>query len=175
MDDSGAILCQISIFKDMLDQVNEEIEANIQVTREIESEIVKCSETESVLYLKESELTRSFLASQFEINGLISVTGDSRKFWQLLEEEICCLSKKRDKLVRRIDEKREGFVKMCVEFQREITAGQNDELRGLFSEKELLENQVRMLEEKSKAVKNSILAYMEDEMGSLLSEEFMEK
>uniref|UniRef100_A0A1J3CCZ8 Uncharacterized protein n=1 Tax=Noccaea caerulescens TaxID=107243 RepID=A0A1J3CCZ8_NOCCA len=73
MDDSGAILCQISIYKDMLDQVNSEIEANIKVTREIESEMVKCSEIESNLSAKESELTRSLLASQFEIRGLISV------------------------------------------------------------------------------------------------------
>jgi len=56
-------------------QVNREIEANIQVTREIESQIGNCSETESALSVKESELTKSFLASQFEINGLISVTG----------------------------------------------------------------------------------------------------
>jgi len=56
-------------------QVNREIEANIQVTREIESQIGNCSETESALSVKEAELTKSFLASQFEINGLISVTG----------------------------------------------------------------------------------------------------
>jgi len=56
-------------------QVNREIEANIQVTREIESQIGACSEIESSLSLKEPELTRSFLASQFEISGLISVTG----------------------------------------------------------------------------------------------------
>lgn len=55
-------------------KVNSEIEANIKVTREIESEIVKCSEIESNLSAKESELTKSFLASQFEIRGLISVT-----------------------------------------------------------------------------------------------------
>lgn len=56
-------------------KVNLEIEANIQVTREIESDIVKCSEIESSLSVKESDLTRSFLASQYELTGLISVTG----------------------------------------------------------------------------------------------------
>ncbi|KAK9278151.1 hypothetical protein L1049_027710 [Liquidambar formosana] len=58
MDDSGAILCQISSLKDMLDEVNEEIDASFQVTREIESEIVKCSEIESNLAARESELTK---------------------------------------------------------------------------------------------------------------------
>ncbi|AEE33839.1 unnamed protein product [Arabidopsis thaliana] len=99
MEDSGAILCQISIFKDMLDQVNREIEANIQVTREIESQIGACSEIESSLSLKEPELTRSFLASQFEISGLISVTADSRNSLKLLEDEICCLRSEHSELI----------------------------------------------------------------------------
>jgi hypothetical protein len=57
--------------------VNEEIEANIQITREIESEIVKCSEIESALAARESELTKTLYVSQFEINGLATVTGIS--------------------------------------------------------------------------------------------------
>ncbi|KAG7650197.1 hypothetical protein AtNW77_Chr1g0060951 [Arabidopsis thaliana] len=167
MEDSGAILCQISIFKDMLDQVNREIEANIQVTREIESQIGACSEIESSLSLKEAELTRSFLASQFEISGLISVTADSRNSLKLLEDEICCLRSEHSELITRLTEKREGFVKMCFGFQREI---EDSEFRSLLAEKERLENEVRMLEEKNMDVKNSILAYMEDEMMNLLSD-----
>nr|KAJ0184895.1 hypothetical protein LSAT_V11C900484100 [Lactuca sativa] len=58
-DDSGAILCQLSALKDMLDQVNDEIEANFQITREIESEIVKCSEFERALASSESELMKT--------------------------------------------------------------------------------------------------------------------
>jgi hypothetical protein len=54
--------------------VNEEIEANIQITREIESEIVKCSEIESAFAARESELTKTLYVSQFEINGLATVT-----------------------------------------------------------------------------------------------------
>ncbi|KAJ0049051.1 hypothetical protein Pint_16421 [Pistacia integerrima] len=76
MDDSGAILSHISSFKDMLDQINEEIEANFQITAEIESEIVKCAEIETALALKESELTKILFISQFEIVGLQSVTGN---------------------------------------------------------------------------------------------------
>ncbi|AEE33834.1 hypothetical protein AtNW77_Chr1g0060911 [Arabidopsis thaliana] len=167
MEDSGAILCQISIFKDMLDQVNREIEANIQVTREIESQIGNCSETESALSVKEAELTKSFLASQFEINGLISVTADSRNSLKLLEDEICRLRNEHSELITRLTEKREGFVKMCFGFQREI---EDSEFRNLLLEREFLDNEVRMLEEKNLDVKNSILAYMEDEMMNLLSD-----
>uniref|UniRef100_A0A1J3H5V1 Uncharacterized protein n=1 Tax=Noccaea caerulescens TaxID=107243 RepID=A0A1J3H5V1_NOCCA len=106
MDDSGAILCQISIYKDMLDQVNSEIEANIKVTREIESEMVKCSEIESNLSAKESELTRSLLASQFEIRGLISVATDSRNSVKLLEDEISRLRSEHCELLQRLTQKR---------------------------------------------------------------------
>uniref|UniRef100_A0A1J3J8I0 Uncharacterized protein n=1 Tax=Noccaea caerulescens TaxID=107243 RepID=A0A1J3J8I0_NOCCA len=106
MDDSGAILCQISIYKDMLDQVNSEIEAHIKVTREIESEMVKCSEIESNLSAKESELTRSLLASQFEIRGLISVATDSRNSVKLLEDEISRLRSEHCELLQRLTQKR---------------------------------------------------------------------
>ncbi|CAN6972445.1 hypothetical protein IGI04_035401 [Brassica rapa subsp. trilocularis] len=170
MDDSGAILCQISVYKDMLDQVNLEIEANIQVTREIESDIVKCSEIESSLSVKESDLTRSFLASQYELTGLISVTGDSRNSLKLLDDEIRRLRNEHSEILRRITEKREGFVKMCFEFQREICVDEDSELRSLLCEREFLENEVRVLEEKNSDVQNSILAYMEDEMINLLSD-----
>lgn len=49
---------------------------NIQVTREIESEIVNCAEIETSLAVRESELTKSLFMSHFEINGLLSVTGN---------------------------------------------------------------------------------------------------
>ncbi|KAM1886808.1 hypothetical protein ACFX14_039296 [Malus domestica] len=57
----------------MLDQVNEEIEANIQITREIESEIVKCSDVERALAAKESDLTKTLYFSHFELTGLLTV------------------------------------------------------------------------------------------------------
>lgn len=144
-----------------------EIEANIQVTREIESEIVKCSEMESAMSVKESDLTRSFLASQFELSGLISVTADSKNSLKLLDDEIRRLRNEHSEILRKITGKREGFVKMCFEFQREICVDEDSELR---SEREFLENEVRGLEEKNADVKNSILAYMEDEMINLLSD-----
>lgn len=59
---------------------------------------------------------------------------------------------------------------MCFEFQREICVDEDSELRSLWYEREFLENEVRVLEEKNADVKNSILAYMEDEMINLLSD-----
>lgn len=78
MDNSGAILCQISYLKDMLDQVNEEIEASIQITREIESEIVRCSEVESDLSPRQSELTKMVYVLDFDITGFTAVTGKQK-------------------------------------------------------------------------------------------------
>ncbi|XP_050376646.1 uncharacterized protein LOC126794044 [Argentina anserina] len=88
MEDSGAILCQISSLKAMLDQVNEEIEANIQITWEIESEIVKCSEFENALAAKYSDLTKTLYVSQFELIRLVSVTKDLRSSVDNLERQL---------------------------------------------------------------------------------------
>ena len=46
-----------------------------RIMREIESEIVKCSEIETALALRESELTKRLYVSHFEINGFAIVTG----------------------------------------------------------------------------------------------------
>uniref|UniRef100_A0A452Y881 Uncharacterized protein n=1 Tax=Aegilops tauschii subsp. strangulata TaxID=200361 RepID=A0A452Y881_AEGTS len=72
-EDSGAILRHISSLKDMLDKVNEEIEQNIQRTRETESEIVKHSETEKDYLVKESELMKGVSVAEFELDGLMQV------------------------------------------------------------------------------------------------------
>ncbi|KAK6249620.1 hypothetical protein SCA6_003625 [Theobroma cacao] len=106
MEDSGAILYQISCLKDMLDQVNEEIEANIQITRELESEIVKLTEIEAALAIRESQLVKSLYISHFEVDGLLSVTADSRNSLKLLEEELTCLRAKRDEMLKRMENKR---------------------------------------------------------------------
>ncbi|KAJ0104960.1 hypothetical protein Patl1_19064 [Pistacia atlantica] len=162
MDDSGAILSHISSFKDMLDQINEEIEANFQITAEIESEIVKCAEIETALALKESELTKILFISQFEIVGLQSVTADSRKSMKHLQEELSNLRTKWDEMPKRMSNKRERFTTACLEFQRDIGKGKNDELVNLLFEKESLENEVRMLDEKINTMKNVMLAFEEE-------------
>uniref|UniRef100_A0A0D9WEK5 Uncharacterized protein n=1 Tax=Leersia perrieri TaxID=77586 RepID=A0A0D9WEK5_9ORYZ len=76
-EDSGVILRHISSLKDMLDKVNEEIEQNIQNTREIESEIVKHSDTEKEYLLKESELMKGVSIAEFELNGIMQVAAQT--------------------------------------------------------------------------------------------------
>ncbi|KAJ6875115.1 hypothetical protein NC652_034744 [Populus alba x Populus x berolinensis] len=167
MDDSGAILCQITSLKDMLDQVNEEIEANIQITREIESEIVKCTEFEADLAARESDLTKTLYFSQFEINGLLSVAYESKKPVKFLEEEICGLRKRKMEMLESMDDKREQFVMQCLEFQRDIDKGEN-EVVNLLSEKEFLENEIHLLDEKNNALKNLMLAFTDEIVQDLL-------
>ncbi|KAM5571102.1 hypothetical protein ABKV19_011624 [Rosa sericea] len=161
MEDSGAILCQISSLKDMLDQVNEEIEANIQITREIESEIVKCSEFESALAAKESNLTKTLYVSQFELIGLVTVTNDLRSSVGNLGKELDGLRLKREETLERIHGNRERFMALCMEFQKDIDKGSENVLRALLSEKEYLQNEMLMLDEKNNALKNSMMAFVE--------------
>ncbi|GLU20259.1 hypothetical protein SLE2022_364690 [Rubroshorea leprosula] len=169
MEDSGSILCQISCLKDMLDQVNEEIEANIQITREIESEIVRCEEIESGLVVRESELTKTLFTFHFEITGLLSVTGVWRNSVKLMEEQLCDLRTKRDGLRERIEEKREKFTMLCREFQRSIDKGENDELIALLPEREFLESEIHLLDKKNNCLRNSMSAFVEEVLGDLYS------
>ncbi|KAK9926243.1 hypothetical protein M0R45_023484 [Rubus argutus] len=161
MEDSGAILCQISSLKDMLDQVNEEIEANIQITRQIESEIVKCSEFESALAAKESDLTKTLYVSHFELIGLVTVTNDLRNSAAILEKELDGIRLKRDDTLERFHENRERFMALCLEFQKDIDKGNDNVLRALLSEKECLQNEMHILGEKNNALKNSMMAFIE--------------
>lgn len=57
---------------------------------------------------------------------------------------------------------REGFTTLCREFQRDIDIGKNDELRALLSEKDLHENEIHLLDKKNNALKNSMLAFVEE-------------
>lgn len=50
---------------------------------------------------------------------------------------------------------------MCIEFQKDIENGNDNELQALMSEKEFLENEIRLLEEKNNGLKNSMLAFVE--------------
>ncbi|KAM7279453.1 hypothetical protein ACFE04_006587 [Oxalis oulophora] len=162
MEDSGEILCQISYLKEMLDQVNEEIEANIKITREIDSEIVKCSEVESNLDARESELTKTLYLLRFEISGLISVAVHTRNSVKILEEKLDCLRKKQSEMMESMNEKRERFLMLCQEFQRDIEKGRNEELIILMSEKEFLENEIQLLDKKNNSLQNSMLAFVEE-------------
>ncbi|CAH9147144.1 unnamed protein product [Cuscuta epithymum] len=162
MDDSVAILCQISQLKDMLDKVNEEIEANIKITREIESEIVKCSEAEVSLLAQESELMQRAYMQQFEIKGLMAATAASKTSHKSLEEELGSLKRKQDEILTRMNIQRERFLKSCMDFQKNISKQENDEIGALILKKELLQSEVHSLNTRNSDLQNSMAAFVEE-------------
>ncbi|KAL1324738.1 hypothetical protein HN51_034891 [Arachis hypogaea] len=169
MEDTATILAHISSLKEMLDQVNEEIEANIQVTREIESSIVKCEEIEIDLENKEAELIKTSGILQFENVGFVTVAADLRASVSSLEKELGSLKMKRNEIVNGMDEKREMFTKLCLDFQRDIDKRENCEARTLLSEKHSLENEIQLLDKKNDVLKNSVLAFVEEILEDLHS------
>ncbi|XP_021761271.1 uncharacterized protein LOC110726115 [Chenopodium quinoa] len=162
MDDSGAILLQISTLNDMLDKVNDEIEANIQITREIESEIVKIEEIENALGARESELMKLIYLSQFELSGLITVTVNSRKSIAALTEEINDQRRKKDDLRDRLNKKRESFSVACIEFQKKIESEGCNILREMLLEKESLEDEIHKLDQTGYNFRVPVTALSED-------------
>lgn len=64
---------------------------------------------------------------------------------------------------------RERFIAMCLEFQKDIDKANDNELCILLSEKEFLENEIHILEEKNNALKNSMLAFVEGILEDLIS------
>lgn len=58
---------------------------------------------------------------------------------------------------------------MSLEFQKDIDKANDNELRILLSEKEFLENEIHILEEKNNALKNSMLAFVEGILEDLIS------
>ncbi|KAL2329328.1 hypothetical protein Fmac_022755 [Flemingia macrophylla] len=150
MEDSGAILAHISSLKEMLDQVNEEIEANIQITREIESSIVKCDEIEADFATREAELIRTSAMLQFDTVGYVTVAADFRASVSTLEKELCYLKMKRDEM-------------------REIDKREDCAVRTLLSEKYSLENEIQLLDKKNNVLKNSVLAFVEEILEDLHS------
>ncbi|KAK4756381.1 hypothetical protein SAY87_006508 [Trapa incisa] len=167
MDDSAAILCQISTFKEMLDQVNEEIESNIQVTRQLESEILRCSELETALSVREDELTKFLYTLHFELNSLMAVTVESRNSVKHLEEELLRLKSKKEEIIQEMARKREGFISLCLEFQNGISQWETDELGTLVSEREFLENEIDSTSEGRYALGYSTPACLEEYLSDL--------
>ncbi|KAJ0984469.1 hypothetical protein J5N97_002825 [Dioscorea zingiberensis] len=161
MDDSGAILCQISAYKDKLDEVNEEIEQNIQKTREIESEIVKCAEVEKDSVNKESELLKMLSMGDFELNGLVQVAATARNSLEALECDLRFLKTNMDEILKRISQKRDLFLLFSSHFQAK-TLSSTEELTCLLSEKEALENEKETLNMKINALQNSTKECLEE-------------
>lgn len=51
---------------------------------------------------------------------------------------------------------------MCLDFQREIDKGENDEVAALLYHKALLEKEAHLLDKKTYALRNSMLAFVEE-------------
>ncbi|KAJ8475935.1 hypothetical protein OPV22_019662 [Ensete ventricosum] len=162
MEDSGAILREISSFKDMLDQVNEEIEKTIQRTREIESEILKLSEIEDGHIMRECELSKITTIRGFELEASIQVADISRASAESMERESGSLKINRDIIEKRISDKREKFILQCCEFQDDMTIAKNNEQSLLLSEKEALENEKQTVTKKITALENSTEELIEE-------------
>ncbi|XP_039801597.1 uncharacterized protein LOC120665941 isoform X3 [Panicum virgatum] len=149
-EDSGAILRHISSLKDMLDKVNEEIEQNIERTREIESEIVKHSETEKDYIDKESVLLKEVSVAEFELNGLIQVAEGNLKFQKVALNGIR----------KTLSDKMERFINESMGFQAIMVKGSNDDLVILLKEKGLLDDESENLKTKINTIHSSSKEYI---------------
>ncbi|KMZ70374.1 hypothetical protein ZOSMA_1G03570 [Zostera marina] len=171
MEDSAAILCQISSYKDELDLVNEEIEASIQKTREIESEIVRCSELEKKNQIIESELTKIVSLEEFKLIGLNQVTASMRKSVEVIEDETRVLKLDSDNLRKEIAQKREEFIAACMNFQSYITEGiHKEEVTTLLAENNSLEKDKFNLDIKIKTLKSFSSEFIEEILGELCND-----
>ncbi|XP_078169961.1 uncharacterized protein LOC144564252 [Carex rostrata] len=159
MEDSAAILHQISSLKDMLDQVNEEIQQNIQKTREIESEIVKNSEIEKEYLTKECELQKSVLISEFELSGWIQVSGTGTTSLEALQTKVKSQKLNLGEIKRRFSEKMDNFTNECAQFQATVIES-SKEIASVVEEKKALQKEMLNLEQKINTYQNSTTDYM---------------
>ncbi|GJN35682.1 hypothetical protein PR202_gb24480 [Eleusine coracana subsp. coracana] len=161
-EDSGAILRHISSLKDMLDKVNEEIEQNIQKTREIESEIVKHSETEKLYLDKESELMKEVSIAEFELNGLIQVAGNSaeRDILKVTEGNLKLQKVSLNGVTKRFSDKMEKFINESKGFQANMLGGSSEDLVLLLKEKHSLEDESENLKMKIDTIHSSSKEYI---------------
>ncbi|BAT75896.1 hypothetical protein LR48_Vigan01g218400 [Vigna angularis] len=72
---TGGILAHISSLEKTQDQVNEKIEATIEITREIESSVVKCEEFETDFATGEADSIKISALLQFDTVGYVTVDG----------------------------------------------------------------------------------------------------
>ncbi|RCV18648.1 hypothetical protein SETIT_3G318800v2 [Setaria italica] len=159
-EDSGAILRHISSLKDMLDKVNEEIEQNIQRTREIESEIVKHSETEKHYLDRESELTKEISVAEFELNGLIQVAAAETDLLKVTEGNLEFQKVALNEIQQRLSDKMERFINESQVFQANVLGGSNENLVLLLKEKDSLEDESENLKMKISTIHSSSKEYI---------------
>nr|GEZ00678.1 hypothetical protein [Tanacetum cinerariifolium] len=143
-------------------KVNEEIEANYGVTREIEMEILKCSEFEREMAGRESALMKNVYDLQFQIRGLVAMDAESRTSSKRLEKEVSGIKMKRDEIIERMNNKREKFSKLCLDFQKEIDEEGKGKLGTLLAEKEYLENEAHLLRTKISSLQISMSDFVEE-------------
>ncbi|XP_039801596.1 uncharacterized protein LOC120665941 isoform X2 [Panicum virgatum] len=155
-EDSGAILRHISSLKDMLDKVNEEIEQNIERTREIESEIVKHSETEKDYIDKESVLLKEVSVAEFELNGLIQVAD----LLNVIEGNLKFQKVALNGIRKTLSDKMERFINESMGFQAIMVKGSNDDLVILLKEKGLLDDESENLKTKINTIHSSSKEYI---------------
>ncbi|XP_003568702.2 uncharacterized protein LOC100834001 [Brachypodium distachyon] len=159
-EDSGAILRHISSLKDMLDKVNEEIEQNIQRTREMESEIAKHSYTEKDYLVKESELMKGVSVAEFELDGLMQVAGAGTDSLKVMEGNLEFQKATLNEIRKRFSDKMERFIADSKGFQANIFGGSNDDLHVLLKEKDSLEDESENLWLKINTIQSSSTAYI---------------
>ncbi|XP_020252030.1 uncharacterized protein LOC109829258 [Asparagus officinalis] len=160
--EAGEILRQIYSFKCEVDKVNEEIGLTIRNTRQIECEIIKCSEIERSCFMKESELAKMVSIAEFELNDLIPLAASRKTSAEQIDKELEMLKKNMDETKQRISAKREKFVELCDSFQNDIGKGNNDELTIILSEKKALESEKHDLNMKIHALQTSTREYLEE-------------
>ncbi|CAL5094106.1 unnamed protein product [Urochloa decumbens] len=161
-EDSGAILRHISSLKDMLDKVNEEIEQNIQRTREIESEIVKHSETEKHYLDKEYELTKEVSVAEFELNGLIQVAAAETDLLKVTEGNLEFQKVALNGIQKRLSDKMERFINASQGFQANMLGDSNEDLVFLLKEKSSLEDESENLKMKISTIHSSSKEYISE-------------
>lgn len=159
-EDSGAILRHISSLKDMLDKVNEEIEQNIQKTREIESEIVKHSETEKDYLVKESELMKGVSVAEFELDGLMQVAAAGTGSLKVMEGNVEFQKATLNQIRKRFSDKMEKFIAESKGFQANMLGGSNEDLLVLLKEKDSLEDESENLRIKINTIQSSSNEYI---------------
>uniref|UniRef100_K3ZEM4 Uncharacterized protein n=1 Tax=Setaria italica TaxID=4555 RepID=K3ZEM4_SETIT len=141
-------------------KVNEEIEQNIQRTREIESEIVKHSETEKHYLDRESELTKEISVAEFELNGLIQVAAAETDLLKVTEGNLEFQKVALNEIQQRLSDKMERFINESQVFQANVLGGSNENLVLLLKEKDSLEDESENLKMKISTIHSSSKEYI---------------
>ncbi|XP_006654213.1 uncharacterized protein LOC102718927 [Oryza brachyantha] len=166
-EDSGAILRHISSLKDMLDKVNKEIEQNIQKTREIESEIVRHSETEKEYLMKESELMKGVSIAEFELNGIIQLAAAETDSLKVMEGNLEFQKATLNGIRKRFSKKMEKFIEESKGFQANMLGDLNKDLVLLLKEKGSLGDECENLKRKVNTIECSSHDYIADTLQEL--------